>query len=100
MSTVSYRLISFPAVPRIMFHIISYRTCTLLHNKLPRMMSHIPYRFTLLMKSPESCHDSRKLIRSVIRYGIWNMIRGSLLDDMRHNLEEVFITLSLFCPIL
>eukprot|EP00116_Pleurobrachia_bachei_P014177 sb/3474439/ len=25
---------------------------------------------------------------SVIRYGIWNMIRGSLLDDMRHDAEK------------
>eukprot|EP00116_Pleurobrachia_bachei_P011795 sb/3472057/ len=41
------------------------------------------------MRSPESYRDSGKLIRSVIRYEIWNMIRGSLLADMRHDSEEV-----------
>ena len=56
-------------------------------NKLPRIMFHISYRLTLLMRSPESCHDSGKLISSVIRYDIWNMIQGILLDDMKHDSE-------------
>ena len=44
-------------------------------------------------------HGSGKLIRSVILYEIWNVIQESLLDDMRHDSEEVSIALSLYCPI-
>eukprot|EP00116_Pleurobrachia_bachei_P008268 sb/3468530/ len=33
-------------------------------------------------------HDSGELIIIVTRYEMWNMIRGSLLDDMRHDSEE------------
>ena len=51
-------------------------------------------------------YDSGELISSVRRYGIWNMIRGSLLgvlDDMRHDSENVlslFLSISIsFCQL-
>eukprot|EP00116_Pleurobrachia_bachei_P017643 sb/3477905/ len=66
---------------------ISSESCVILSNKVPRIMLHISYRLTLLMRSPESCHDSGKLISSVIQYEILSMIQGILLSDMRHDSE-------------